>query len=198
MTGGIGRDEILGLEEYERARGEIRGRAMEARRARRVVLGPSASVVFENRETLRYQIQEMLRAERIVDPDAISHEIQTYSDLLPGGGELSATLFLEFPDQATRARQLEEMAGVDRHLKLVVGKQQIPGQFDLRQLGDERVSAVQFVRFPVAGEPLAAMRDGARVKLVIDHPRYQHEVEVAPTTVQAVLRDLDDMTPPAH
>src|SRR5690606_1259704 len=127
MSSGIGRDEILGLEAYERSRGYIRRRAIEARGARRVVIGPSASLVFENRETLRYQIQEMLRAERIVDPDAIAHEIETYSELLPRPDELSATLFFEFPDPATRAQELEKMAGVERHVWLVIGEDRIAG-----------------------------------------------------------------------
>ncbi|HLU64877.1 MAG TPA: DUF3501 family protein [Kofleriaceae bacterium] len=198
MSSGIGRDEILGLEAYERSRGYIRRRAIEARGARRVVIGPSASLVFENRETLRYQIQEMLRAERIVDPDAIAHEIETYSELLPRPDELSATLFFEFPDPATRAQELEKMAGVERHVWLVIGEDRIAGQFDLRQLEEERVSAVQFVRFPLEGKQLEALSGGAPARIAIDHPRYQHEADVPPSTVAAVLSDLADMRPPAH
>jgi hypothetical protein len=198
VTTGISRDEILGLEEYERSRNDIRRRAMAARGERRVVVGQSASIVFENRETLRYQIQEMLRAERIVDPSAIEHEIDTYSELLPRADELSATLFLEFPEPETRATRLAELAGVEKHVRLEIGNKRVAAQFDERQLEEDRVSAVQFLRFPVTAAELEALRGGARVRLMIDHPSYQHAAEVPQNTVAAVLADLDDVRAPAH
>jgi hypothetical protein len=87
---------------------------------------------------------------------------------------------------------------MERHLALAIGDHRIAGRFDLRQIEEERVSAVQFVRFPLGEEQHAALREGAPVRLIVDHPRYQHEAQVPPATVRAVLGDLDDMTPPAH
>jgi hypothetical protein len=182
--------EILDLGDYERARPELRARAMAARAARRVSIGPAATIVFENRETVRYQIQEMLRAERIVGSAEIAHEIETYSELLPGPGELSATLMLEFPDAVERPRRLAELVGLERHVVLEVGAARVPARFDPQQLDPERVSAVQFVRFPL-GDALAALRRGAPARLAIDHPCYGHTADLPPAVVAAILSDLE-------
>jgi uncharacterized protein DUF3501 len=183
--------EILDLRDYEHARARIRASAMAARAARRVQVGPSASVGFENRETVRYQIQEMLRAERIADPAGVAHEIETYGELLPGAAELCATLMLEFPDPDERARRLAELVGLERHLHLRAGDVHVAARFDERQIDPDRVSAVQFVRFPLPEAALAALRAGRPAALCIDHPAYRHEAALAPGTIAALLGDIE-------
>jgi starvation-inducible DNA-binding protein len=184
--------DILPLGEYERRRGELRGQAMSARAARRVALGPHASLVFESRETVHYQIQEILRAERISDPLAIGEEIQAYAALLPDGRQLAATLFIEYADRVERDRALANLVGIERHLHLVVRGERRTGHFDPAQTDGNRVSAVQFVRFALEPADLDAFRAGAPMRLVLDHPRYQAEAPVPGTLAAQLAADLDE------
>ena len=185
-------EDILDLGDYERSRDSLRPRAMAARALRRVDVGPHASMAFENRTTLLYQVQEMLRTERIVRPAEIAHEVETYRELLPRPFELSATLLFEFTDAATRPARLAELIGIERHLELAVGPLAIAARFDARQIDAERVSAVQFVRFALGVEGLAEMRRGLPVGVRITHPRYRHETLLAPATVDALVADLEE------
>lgn len=187
----ISRDEILDLGDYERKRDDIRRSAIAARGARRVALGPSATVSFENRETVAYQIQEMLRAERIARDADVVHEIETYSDLLPTRDELSATLMFEFPEADGRALRLHELVGFEDHLKLEFeGAGASRAFFDRRQLDADRISAVQFIRFPVDNAQREALSRGARVRLVADHPHYAYGADLPPYTCRALAEDL--------
>ena len=186
--------EILDLGDYERRRDAIRASAMRARRERRVALGPNATLTFENRETVRYQIQEMLRAERIAKEPEVAHEIETYSDLLPAPDELSATLMFEFPQAETRDMSLRDLAGFENHLHLDFdGAGIAPAFFDRRQLDGDRISAVQFVRFPVDAMQREVLARGTRVRVVADHPRYTYRVAIPARTAQALARDLADV-----
>jgi len=183
-------DEILDLGDYERARPERRSRAMAARALRRVAVGPSCTFSFENHETLLYQVHEMLRAERIVQEGQIAHEVETYNELLPGPAEPSATMMLEFPDAAERPRRLAELVGLERCVALVIGDTRAPARFDERQLDPDRVSAVQFLRFPLGKDALAGLSEGKTVRLSIDHPHYTHSAELGPETIAAIRDDL--------
>lgn len=188
----ISSSDILDLGEYERARDKIRAGALAARALRRVEVGPNLAVNFENRETVRYQIQEMLRAERIAKPEGVAHEIETYSELLPAPTELSATMLIEFPEATERARRLVEMVGLERHVFLELGGRRFPARFDERQLDPEKVSAVQFIRFPLAPEAGALLAPAAPgpKRLVVDHPAYTHAAELGPEVCAALARDL--------
>ncbi|MGA7616270.1 MAG: DUF3501 family protein [Thermoanaerobaculia bacterium] len=189
----VDRSEILDLGDYERRRDQIRPSAIQARHIRRVSIGPNATLSFENRETVRYQIQEMLRAERIAKDVEVQHEIDSYSDLLPAPAELSATLMFEFPEPQERAVHLENLLGVENHLGLEIeGAGRAEGYFDRRQLDDDRVSSVQFVRIPLDEKQLKALEEGKKLTAVIDHPQYEHRSEIPPETVAALLRDLDE------
>ena len=117
----IPRHDILDLGDYERRRDEIRASAIAARQLHRVPLGSNAVLSFENRETLTYQIMEMLRAERVAKEPEVLHEIETYSELLPAPDELSATMLIEFPEKAERDVRLVQMLGLDRHLRIELG-----------------------------------------------------------------------------
>ena len=191
-TNQIDPTEILDLGDYERGRTEIRASAIAARSTRRIQLGPNATVTFENRETVRYQIQEMLRAERIARPAEVQHEIGTYSDLLPSSSELSATLMFEFPEPAERAVHLSRLIGFEENLFLdVEGAGRARAVFDRRQIGETRLSSVQFVRFPLSAAQKEAFL-GAAVALVCDHPAYAHRSWLTPETKSALAADLAD------
>ncbi len=187
----LSRDQILDLGDYERQRDEIRPRAIAARGIRLVEVGPNATLAFENRETVVYQIQEMLRAERIAREEEVRHEIDTYTDLLPSPSELSATLMLEFPAVDERSVRLSELVGFEDHLHLEIeGAGKSAAYFDQRQMDEEKISAVQFVRFPLSGEQLRALAAGRRLRVVADHPRYRHAADVPESTVRALAADL--------
>lgn len=191
-TNQISRHEVLDLGEYDRLRDSIRTKAMAARGARRIALGPNATLAFENRETVLYQIQEMLRAERISRERDVQHEIETYSDLLPSSDELSATMMLEFPDEVSRAVHLRDLVGFEEHLRLVVdGAGTSKARFDQRQLDVEQISAVQFVRFALDEAQRESILRGARVRVVCDHPRYSYSVELPESALGALRSDLE-------
>ena len=191
-TSRIAPGEILDLGDYERRRDAIRASAMRARRARRIFLGPSATLSFENRETVCYQIQEMLRAERIAKPEEVAHEIETYSDLLPSTLELSATLMFELPEESERTPLLTALRDLEPHLRLVIGGAgEAAARFDRRQIGEDRLSSVQFVRFPLTPAQKDALRAGAALRVVSDHPAYAHTAAIDATTARAIASDLE-------
>ena len=188
----IARSEILDLGDYERKRDEIRPKAIAARGVRRVELGPNATIAFENRETVAYQIHEMLRAERIAKDADVEHEIETYSDLLPSANELSATLMFEFPDADRRGVALQDLVGFENHLRIEFdGAGSSVARFDRRQIDADRISAVQFVRFPLDAAQRAALASGA-VRVVSDHPSYKYSAEIAEQTRRALAADLEE------
>jgi hypothetical protein len=187
----IPRSLILDLGDYERKRDEIRPAAMKARRLRRVAIGPNATFAFENVETLTYQVHEMLRAERIAREPEVQHEIETYSELLPTSSSLSGTLLIEFPDPEERATRLADMLGLDKHLRVEIdGAGSAGAEFDQRQIDEERLSSVQFVRFNLDASQREALLDGAKLSVVSDHPSYSYRVAVAPETAAALADDL--------
>jgi starvation-inducible DNA-binding protein len=183
--------DILPLGEYEHRRDELRGEAMSARARRRLHLGRHVTLVFESHVTVRYQIQEILRAERISDPAAVGDEIRAYAGLLPGASELSATLFIEYADRAERDRALADLVGIDRHLHLVVRGERRTARFDPSQTDGSRVSAVQFVRFPLEPADLDAFRAGAPLQILLDHPRYRAETAVPDSLTAQLAADLE-------
>jgi hypothetical protein len=187
----IAREDILDLGDYERKRDEIRPRAIAARTLRRVNLGPNATIAFENHETVAYQIHEMLRAERIAKDAEVAHEIETYSDLLPTADELSATLMFEFPEADGRNVRLHELVGFEDHLRLELGGAgAATAFFDRRQIDADRISAVQFVRFPLTAEQRDVIEYGSDVRIVSDHPAYAHVAQIPEATCRALAEDL--------
>ena len=162
----IARSEILRLDEYEAQRDAIRARVMEAKRRRRIQVGP-LTFLFENVETVRYQIHEMLRAERLYREPEIQHEIATYGELLGGPGELGCTLLIELTDPAGRDAKLRAWRTLPEHLyaKLADGRRVRP-RYDPRQVGDDRLSSVQYLKFDVGGlAPVAVGSDLAGLEL---------------------------------
>ena len=137
----------------------------------------------ENRHTVWYQVQEMLRTERIFDPAGIQHELDTYNELVPGEGELIATLMIQYPDPTVRDRRLVELVGLDDHVHLVAGDQRVTASFDDRQFNTERVSSVQFIRWDLGDLPISELTE-----LVIDHPAMQLTAAL-PASLKAALTE---------
>lgn len=157
----VRRDEIMDPAAYERSRAEIRASVIEAKRRRRVHVAGALTFLFENTATMRYQIQEMIRAERITGEPEILHELQTYNELLGGKGELGCSLLIEIPEPAERDRKLREWLPLPDHLylKLEDGTK-VRARFDPRQVGTDRLSSVQYLKFDVGGRtPVAVGTD---------------------------------------
>jgi len=178
----VRRDEILPLELYERSRDEIRRGMMEAKAPRRIHAGP-LTFLFENTATARYQIQEMVRAEKMIREADIAHELETYNELLGGPGELGATLLIELTDPVERDLKLRAWLGLpDRlYVKLADGRK-VRAAFDARQVGDDRVSSVQYLKFAVGGE--------APVAIGADLPALTVEAALSPEQREALRQDL--------
>ena len=193
----IAPSDVKDLVAYEKVREEMRARVIELKNARRVALGDNLTLLFENRDTVLYQIQEMIRTERIVDEGRIQDEIDAYEVLLPGPGELSATLFIEIPEIArmTTAQMREAVnrfQGLDQGaLWLRFGEVKVPARFESGHTKEEKMAAVHYVRFAVPPEARAVLADQAqRVRLTVEHPRYRAEA-VLPAALRAEMaRDL--------
>ena len=180
-------DEIVGLDRYERERDAFRRRIIELKKRRRVAVGDEITFVFENRATVLFQIQEMLRAEHITDLDKVREEVDCYNELLPHAGELSSTMLIEITEQEQIRPRLVSLIGIDRAVRLEVGDHVIRGEFEPGRSTEDNLSAVQYVRFrfdPESRERFVAGTGAAR--LVIDHPNY-HAVAVLEDSVRASL-----------
>lgn len=185
-------DEIVGAERYEKIRDDFRRRIIELKKHRRVSVGDRITLIFENHETVLFQIQEMLRAERITDIDKIRFEVDTYNELIPGDGELSSTLLIEITEQERIRPELVKLIGLDRAVSLQIGQRfTIPGVFEGGRSTEDNLSAVQYVRFSLPPEARAAFREGEEeVRLVIAHPNYHAQVQLSSATRHALAAEL--------
>jgi hypothetical protein len=184
----VRRDEILDLGTYERSRAEIRAAVLEAKRLRRVHVGGVLTLLFENTATIRYQIQEMIRAERLQREPEIQHEIDTYNEVLGARGEIGVALLIELPDAAERDRKLREWLALPRHLYLLTEDgEKVRPTFDARQVGTDRLSSVQYLKFDVRGRvPVAAGSD---------LPGLATEARLSPEQRAALAADLASDAP---
>ena len=184
-------DEILDLVAYERIREDFVRRMIERKRPRRVQLGEDLCFVFENRETVIFQIQEMTRAERTVKDEAIANEVAVYNELVPGEHELSATLMIEITDLGGIRAALDRLVGIDEHVALEVGGALVRARFDEKQFEEDRISAVQYVRFPLGEELARRFCDPAvPAALRVDHPNCVASAPLAGATRAALIEDL--------
>jgi hypothetical protein len=187
--------DLMPLEQYARERSAIRARLIEHRMRRRLAVGPNCTISFEDAETVRYQVQEMLRAERIFEPEGIAEELAVYNPLIPDGRNFKATLLLEFPDPVERAQRLGELRGLERHCWLKVDgcdRVRAIADEDLERENEHKTAAVHFLRYELTEAMVAALKAGAQLSAGIDLPAYTHSVEpVAPSLRQALLADLD-------
>ena len=183
-------EDILGFAAYEKVRQELRQEIIEKKKTRRVAVGDKVSMVFENRDTVIFQIQEMLRAEKIADLDKIREEIEVYNELIPNSGELSATMFIEIEDQDHLRDDLLKFLGIDKAVSLKIGRHVVPARFEEGHSKEDKISAVQYVRFPFDAAAQAAFVSGEKARLVIDHPNYRVEVSLAPEVQKSLAKDL--------
>jgi hypothetical protein len=176
------------LQHYDDVRDEFRKAVIARKQHRRVAAGPYMTFVFEDRLTVKFQVQEVLRVERIDSKEAIEEELEGFNTMLPGPGELSATLLIELDGSDAEVKaQLARLSGLGEHVWLEIAGRRVRGNFDPGRDDGRRVSAVQYVRFPVGGRI-----DPARpVALVIDHPNYSHRTELGPEATKSIAADLE-------
>jgi hypothetical protein len=176
---------------YERAREAARAQVIAVKRPRRVALGDNVTLVFENRATLIFQIEEMARAEHLSDPRKIQAEIDVYNSLLPDEGELSATLFVEIEQASAIRPTLERLVGIDEHVALHVGPVEIRARFEAGRSEADRISSVQYVRFalPPEARRLIAVA-GTPLALSCDLPHYAHRAALSDETRASLAADL--------
>ena len=179
----VKREEIIDYVTYDDMRDKTRAHMMKLKAPRRIHVGPHLTFLFENTETIRYQVQEMMRAEQIVKESDIQHEIDTYNELLGGPGELGGTLLIEVPDEKERDVLLREYLGLHEHVYARLGHgEKVYATFDARQIATDRLSSVQYLKFDTKGVTPVAF--GA------DHPAYGHEDELSAEQLDALRADL--------
>src|SRR5215510_1131009 len=171
----IRRDSLLSLEAYSRQRNDIRAQVIAHKKRRTVHLGEHVTLLFEDELTIRYQVQEMLRIERIFEDDGIQHELDAYNPLIPDGGNWKATMLIEYPDADERRRMLGRLKGVESNVWVQVGagpRVYAVADEDLERENDEKTSSVHFLRFELGPEARAELRRGAALAVGVDHPEY--------------------------
>ena len=189
----ISPEEILALDDYERVRERLRPLFIHEKERRRLHVGSHLTFIFENAQTAWYQIEEMIRTEKMTERDAIQHEIDTYNELIPAAGELAATLLIEYAEPRERDAALARLVGLERHLWLKLGEKKIAARFDDRQMSDERISAVQFVRFSldvVDAARLLELAGKAEVAVEADHPSLAARGEIGGLLAASLAEDL--------
>lgn len=187
----VSRSEILDLGAYEEIRGPFRRRVIEEKKRRRVGLGPNMTAVFENHDTVLFQIQEMLRTERITKEAAIEHELETYNELVPAENELSITVFVEYPDADERKRMLVALAGLESRFYVTVDGTRFPIRNETRGTIAEQTTAVHYTKAPLRPDAAQAIARGeARVVLGVDHPEYRAETVLGPATLDSLAEDV--------
>ena len=185
--------DVLPIEEYERSREAFRQRIIDLKQKRRLSVGNLITMVFENRETVLFQIQEMVRAERILRPERVSEEVAMYNEQIPQAGELSATLMIEVTDPQLVKPVLDRLQGIDcgQTVGIRVGPHLVYGVFEQGRSNEEKISAVHYVRFPVPETVKALMEDPAvPIQVVVTHPRYQAVQPVSEEMRRSLLEDL--------
>ncbi len=196
-TGKLTLADIADLRAYERERNEFRAHVIALKKRRRVHVGPFITLVFENRETIRFQIQEMARVEKLITDEAIQGELDTYNPLIPSPGELCATVFLELTDDAQLREWLPKLVGIERSLALRAGSgdasvllRAAPEAAHEAQLTREEVTAsVHYVHWRLSADDIASVAMGP-VSLLVDHPAYREATELDAATVAELLADL--------
>ena len=193
QRGRLGRPDLMSLEQYSTARKEFRGRVLDHKRHRLIAIGPNVTWAFEDRLTIQYQVQEMLRVERIFEAAGIQDELDAYNPLIPDGSNWKVTFLIEFPDPEERKQRLAVMKGIeDRCWVQVEGLERsfAIADEDLERENDEKTSSVHFLRFEFAPAAREAVRAGAAVKLGCDHTHYPAHVQIAPETLASLAGDL--------
>ena len=191
----LSREDLYSLEEYSEIRPEFRAKVMEHKKSRRLEIGENATLYFEDELTMKYQIQEMLRIEKIFESEGINEELEAYNPLIPDGTNWKATFMMEYPDIEERKAALAQLIGIeDKTWVQVEGFDKVYAiaDEDLERDSEEKTSSVHFMRFELTGEMTAAAKGGAAISAGIDHPNYNQSVDPIPDNIRASLvNDLD-------
>lgn len=189
------RADLHSLEEYDKMRKDFRALIMEHKKDRRLAIGPNANVYFEDRLTMHYQVQEMLRIEKIFQSEAIEEELAAYNPLIPDGSNWKATFMLEFDDESERRIQLAKMIGIEAALWFQVeGHEKVTpiANEDLERTNDVKTSSVHFIRIELTKDMINSLNDGAAINAGIDHDAYRYELNPVPENIRAsLLQDLN-------
>ena len=182
------------LEDYARGRSAFRAKVIAHKKTRTVHLGPHLTLIFEDRTTVQYQVQEMLRIKRIFEPEAIDEELGAYNPLIPDGANLKATMLIEYDDVDERRRELEKLRGIEDLVEVAVGAQapvRAIADEDLDRSNETKTSAVHFLRFELSPAMVAGLRAGEPLVFAVAHTHYAARVAVEPAVRESLLADLD-------
>ena len=190
----ITRKDLMSLEQYAEKRPAFRQQVLQHKKNRQVALGPNATLYFEDRLTLLYQIQEMLRIEKVFEADGINEELEAYNPMIPSGRNFKATFMIEYTDADMRAAQLEKMVGIEDLVWMMVegfDKVWSIADEDLERSNATKTSAVHFMRFEMSDDMAQALKTGANWSIGVQHPVYTYEYKVEGETKDCLLNDLD-------
>ena len=188
------KSDLYSLENYAVIRDEFRAEVMKHKKLRYIQLGENLRLLFEDRMTMQYQVQEMLRIEKIFEAEGIEEELDAYNPLIPDGQNLKAVMMIEFSDVEERKGALAKLIGVEREIWLQVegfDKVYPISNEDLDRETDEKTSSVHFMRFEFLSEMIAALKEGAVMKAGVDHPEYQYQVTIDDPVRQSLVADFD-------
>jgi hypothetical protein len=192
----LSHETLMGLEEYARNRADFRARVIEHKKDRRVAIGDHAALYFEDAFTMQYQVQEMLRIEKIFEPEGIQEELDVYNPLIPDGNNWKATFMIEYQDVEERKAALAKMVGIEDKVWVKVGDHErvypISNE-DLDRTTEDKTSSVHFMRFELTADMVSDAKGGASITMGIDHPAYNHEVELSDSVRQSLVNDLDSV-----
>lgn len=184
----------MSLETYARERAAFRAKVLEHKKTRKVHLGGHVTLDFEDELTIRYQVQEMLRIERIFEEEGIQHELDAYNPLIPDGSNWKATMLIEYPDADERRRMLAQLKGIERRAWVQVEECErvfAIADEDLERENEEKTSSVHFLRFELSAAMRERLRRGAKVTVGVDHPQFRATTELAPEVRSALAADLN-------
>jgi len=194
MVSAIKRDSLMSLETYARERTSFRAKVLEHKKKRTVQLGEHLTLQFEDELTIRYQVQEMLRIERIFEDQGIQGELDAYNPLIPDGSNWKATMLIEYPDAEERRRMLGMLKGIERRVWVQIEECERVLAFadeDLERENEEKTSSVHFLRFELTAAMRERLRRGARVTVGVEHPQYRAIAELQPEVRAALAADLN-------
>lgn len=194
MSKDITRDDLMSLEQYAEKRPEFRRKVLDHKKYRQIGLGPNTTLYFEDRLTLLYQIQEMLRIEKVFEADGINDELEAYNPLVPNGRNFKATFMVEYPDPEIRAEQLQKLVGVEDLLWMQIGstdKVWAIADEDLERSTESKTSAVHFVRFEINDAMAESLKNGSEWHIGVKHPVYSYDVKVEGKIRENLINDLD-------
>ena len=190
----LSRQDLWSLEDYATHRADYRAQVMQHKKNRQVSLGANATLYFENRLTIKYQIQEMLRIEKVFEAEGIAEELETYNPLIPDGSNWKATFMIEYADAEIRAAQLAKMKGIEDLVWVQIDgfdKVWCISNEDLERTNDVKTSSVHFMRFELSPEMIAQAKQGASVSMGVEHSVYTHSTQLDDETRQSLINDLN-------